>query len=243
MHEEDRAIIITGGSSGLGLGIARYMSEQGWTVINLDAQRTQSDSYRPDIELIIDVSSPEEVESVFQKVFSEHAATSLVCMAGVVFDQPLVGIKNKTLKAFDFQDWQRTIDVNLTGTFLCIRAFASHLVKARMKGTAITCSSPAASGAAGQTAYSASKAGVEALTIAAAKELMPWGIRVCGIRPPLTKTPMAQQYPERIMDNLKKSSLIGRYAEPEETAQSIAFLLSSPLSSGRIYSFDGGIDL
>lgn len=244
MRNSKRTALITGGAGGLGLAIVECLTNHNWFTISVDIQSVEQDnvSVRPEMEIIADVSSPTDVREAFDSAEREFPdIDALICLAGVVHDAPLVGIKDKSLNAYSVESWEKTIAVNLTGTFLCAREFALRKIRKRQKGVIVTCSSPAASGAAGQHAYAASKAGVEAFTISLAWELAPWGIRVCGFRPALTRTAMAEKYPTHVLKSLTDRSLLGRFAEKHEIAESVLFLLNSDLVSGRILALDGGM--
>jgi NAD(P)-dependent dehydrogenase (short-subunit alcohol dehydrogenase family) len=242
MTEPDqRVAIVTGGLGGLGQAVTAALRATSWKVATFD---TLPEAPGPDLAITVDVSDETSVAAGFDRVERDLGpATAIVCLAGVVFDAPVVGLAPKKLSVYPLADWQRTLAVNLTGTFLCAREFAARAVKGRRKATVVTCSSPAADGAPGQAAYAASKAGVEALTRAMATELAPLGVRVCGFRPALTHTPMADRYPKHVLDRLKGRSQIGRYARPEEVAKLVLFLLDSELIAGETVRADGGLRL
>ena len=246
MKNEGKTVVVTGGAGGLGRAVIALLKTKGWTTVSLDLQSDNRADSRsaPDLALVADVSSSSEIDEAFKQIEEQfHSLDALICLAGVVFDAPVVGISKREIQPYSEEHWRQTLDVNLTGTFLSAREFLLRNIKSRRKGVIVTCSSPAAVGSPGQAAYSASKAGVEAFTVALAREASPWGIRVCGLRPALTKTPMADRYPPHILDGLVKKSLLHRFAAAEEVAQAFLFLLESDLANGRIFSLDGGIQL
>lgn len=246
VKEMSKTAIITGGSGGIGSALVGVLKRAGWTVVSVDKSpfKPNEGQTTPDHEITVDVSNPEDIIRMFD-IIDERVVNpfALICLAGVVFDAPLVGMRNKQIIRYDIEHWQETLKNNLTGTFLCCREYAHRQIRKRNQGVIITCSSPAADGSPGQCAYAASKAGIEAFTKSIARELAPWKIRACGIRPALTLTPMAEKYPAYILDQLISSSLIGRYAKCEEIAQAIMFLINSDIASGSIINFDGGIRL
>jgi 3-oxoacyl-[acyl-carrier protein] reductase len=236
--------VITGGSGGLGKGCIANLKNNGWRTISVDIKPSGScnPEERPDLEIIADVSDSGAVQNAFDSIMEYCVAPdALICLAGIVLDAAVFGIARGGIHTYPEQSWRKTMDVNLTGTFLCAREFVDRLVRKRHHGVVVTCSSPAANGAPGQSAYAASKAGVEAFTVSLARETAPFGIRVCGFRPALTLTPMAEQYPRHIIDSLASKSLIKRFARPEEIGEAIHFLLGNELASGRIFEFDGGL--
>lgn len=238
--------VITGGSGGIGKGTIASLKSKGWRTISIDIKPSEpcNPEERPDLEIIADVSDASTIQNAFDSIMEYCVAPdALICLAGIVLDAPVLGIARGGIHIYPEQSWRKTIDVNLTGTFLCAREFVDRLVRKRHRGVIVTCSSPAASGAPGQSAYAASKAGVEAFTVSLAREIAPFGIRVCGFRPALTLTPMAEQYPRHIIDNLASKSLIKRFAKSDEIGEAILFILGSELASGRIFEFDGGLTI
>lgn len=241
-----KTAVLTGGSGGLGRATIALLKRNGWRTVSIDINPPESEvaAELPDMHVTADVSDSIAVARAFDDIQNvAPCPDALLCFAGVVLDAPVLGIARGGLHPYPEQAWRKTIDVNLTGTFLCAREFVERLIKKRHKGTIVTCSSPAACGAPGQSAYAASKAGVEAFTVSLAREVAPFNIRVCGFRPALTDTPMAQQYPPHVMESLVKKSLLRRFAQAEEVADGIMFLLSNDLISGRIVEFDGGLSL
>ncbi|MBV6633825.1 MAG: SDR family oxidoreductase [Alphaproteobacteria bacterium] len=231
---------ITGAAGGLGSALTDLLKADGRVVGSLDLNPNPA----ADASACVDVSDPEALGEEYAKLADELGTPdAMVCLAGRVQDGVVAGIKPGGLSMYPIDQWRTTLDVNLTGTFNAIQCFAKSMIMGRRKGAIVTVSSPAAVGAPGQAAYAASKAGVEALTRSAAIELAPYGIRVCGFRPPITKTPMADLYPGEIMDNLKSRSNLGRFATTEEVSEAIKFLIDSPLASGKTYPLDGGLDL
>jgi 3-oxoacyl-[acyl-carrier protein] reductase len=236
--------VVTGGSGGLGTACINMLKKSGKYTISLDIKEPDSEAAKPDLFIKTDVSDYSSVKNAFNKIENEKKKIgSLICLAGVVFDAPIIGIGKGSISEYSLDHWNQTIGVNLTGTFLCTKEFVLLSLKRRVKAVVVTCSSPAADGAPGQGAYAASKAGVEAFTTSIAQEVAPWGIRVCGIRPGLTMTPMAEKYPKRIMENLSKKSCAQRQFQPEEFASAIEFVLSNELAWGKILHLDGGIKL
>lgn len=241
---KEEIAIVTGGSGGLGAACVNMLKKSGKYTVSLDIKEPDTETVKPDFFIKTDVSDHSSVKNAFQKIESEQKKIgSLICLAGVVFDAPIIGIGKGSITEYNLNNWNQTVGVNLTGTFLCTKEFVLLSLKKRAKTVVITCSSPAADGAPGQGAYAASKAGVEAFTTSIAQEVAPWGIRVCGIRPGLTITPMAEKYPRRIMENLSKKSCAQRQFQPDEFASAIEFILSNQLAWGKILHLDGGIKL
>ncbi len=239
---KERTVLITGGNGGLGSACIEYLKDKGWNTISIDIYENKE--IPSDLFIQADVVNADQVKKGFDTIEGKFSSIdALVCLAGIVFDAPLVGISKGSIETYDHENWFNTINVNLTGTFLCSREFAFRNIKKRNKGVIVTCSSPAAEGSPGQSAYSASKAGVEAFTKSIARELFAYGIRACCIRPGLVKTPMAELYSQSILKNLVNKSLLRRFVDAKEFAEAVHFLLNSDLPIGRVLELDGGINL
>jgi 3alpha(or 20beta)-hydroxysteroid dehydrogenase len=178
----------------------------------------------------LDVTKPELWESAVATAVGEFGGIDvLVNNAGI--------INIGTFEDYEISEWQRILDVNLTGVFLGIRAVVKPMKDAG-RGSIINISS--IEGMAGTIAchgYTASKFGVRGLTKSAALELGPSGIRVNSIHPGLIKTPMTEWVPEDIFQ-----SALGRAAEPKEVSNLVIYLASdeSSYSTGSEFVVDGG---
>jgi 3alpha(or 20beta)-hydroxysteroid dehydrogenase len=178
----------------------------------------------------LDVTKPEQWEAA--------VATALDVFGGVDILVNNAGIINiGTIEDYELSEWQRILDINLTGVFLGIRAVTKPMKKAG-RGSIVNISS--IEGLAGTIAchgYTATKFGVRGLTKSAALELGPSGIRVNSIHPGLIKTPMTEWVPEDIFQ-----TALGRIAEPREVSNLVVYLASdeSSYSTGSEFVVDGG---
>ena len=217
-------VLITGAGSGIGAACAATLAEQGWDVVRTDA--VAGDGVVP-----LDVRDEAAWDDVVRAAGPLHGLVTCagIRTRGMIVDTPLA-------------DWQRHFDVNVTGTWLGIRAF---LRQAASGGAIVTISSVNATIAVpGQAHYVASKGAIAALTRAAALEGAPLGVRANSIAPGPVRTPMAA---ERLEDPEQVRWLtgrvpLGRVAEPHEIAGVVAFLLSDAASyvTGEILYVDGG---
>lgn len=152
------------------------------------------------------------------------------------------GIENSTLlPMMAFEEWEKVISVNLTGIYNCCKYAAKKMIPNKF-GRIINVSSASASiSFPGQAAYSASKAGVNALTKTLAKEMARFGVTVNAVAPGFVKSPMASVYYEK---NIKHVP-VGRFAEPKEVAEIIGFLASGGAEyiTGSVYGVDGGLGI
>src|SRR4029077_7017529 len=137
--------------------------------------------------------------------------------------------------------WQAVIDTNLTGVFLCAREAAERMISHNVRGVIVNVSSISRAGNAGQTNYSAAKAGVAAMTVVWAKELARYGIRVGAIAPGFTRTPMVEEMSTEILMKVIAPVPLGRLAEPSEISHAVSFLFENDFFTGRCLEIDGGL--
>jgi 3alpha(or 20beta)-hydroxysteroid dehydrogenase len=238
---ENRTVIVTGGARGMGASHARGFIAEGANVVIADVVDQEGQSLVDElgsraIFSRLDVTS--EVDWAATVTAAETAfgpVSVLVNNAGIVHFAPIAD----TTPA----DWSRVIDINLTGTYLGIRALASSMRKAG-GGAIVNISSGAGmSGAFGLGAYVASKWGVRGLTKTAALELARDKIRVNSIHPGATRTTMAAQPDvEAVMAASVRGLAIPRVAEPEELTRLVLFVASdeASFSTGSEFIADGG---
>jgi len=240
--------IITGGASGLGEATARALAANGAKVALLDHNAEGAETVARSIGglgVACDVSSAESAESAMKTV-RERLGTPrvLVNCAGVAPARKMLG-KNGIMPLDEFR---RAIEVNLIGTFNLLRLFAeaaSNLepLEGGERGVAVNTASVAAyEGQIGQTAYSASKAGVMGLTLPAARELAPLGIRVCTIAPGIFETPMLKGLPEAAQQSLGQMvPFPARLGRPEEYAALAVHIIENQMLNGETIRLDGAI--
>ncbi|HVO45934.1 MAG TPA: SDR family NAD(P)-dependent oxidoreductase [Steroidobacteraceae bacterium] len=236
--------LVTGGASGIGLAVVRRLREEGARVLSCDrpGQHAGGGGGDPLIEeLEADVSDEAAVAGIMARADSEFGRLDVVVnCAGVVLE----GSAQETALA----DWQRVLDVNLTGTFLICR-YALPLMIRRRAGSIVNVASDAAiAGQTGQAAYCASKAGVAQFTRAAALDVAPHRVRVNCVCPCFVDTPLFRSWidssgdPARARAQAAALQPIGRIGKPEEVAAAIAFLASAEASfiTGSVLPVDGG---
>lgn len=242
-----RVVVVTGGASGIGLGICKLFAANGHPVAMLDIQgeamERESAALRTAGATILahhaDVSSRASVDAAYSAVRRELGPISIVIAnAGISTSLPFL---STSLEA-----WQRMIDVNLTGVFHTLQAAAPDMVASKW-GRIVTISSQAAqSGAPDRAHYAASKGGVIGLTRALARELAPHGITVNTIPPSLVDTPLARageasgQVPP--LEVIAQMIPITRPGTPEDIANACEFLCSDKASyiTGQEINVNGG---
>lgn len=185
-----------------------------------------------------DVSDQRAVEKLFSDIQTDLGAPSvLVNNAGINRDTLLMRMKE--------EDWDRVLAVNLKGAFLCIRAVARPMMKARYGRIVNVSSVIGVTGAAGQANYAASKAGLLGLTKSVAKELGARGITCNAVAPGFIETDMTESLPEEMRQHVVKSAPAGRLGEPADIAPAVLFLASEEAGyiTGQTLVIDGGLTL
>lgn len=243
-------VAITGAGQGLGRAMAEYLAARDARLALIDVNEAglaesvaaceklgaEARSYR------IDVSSEEEVDSGFARIAADFGGLNvLVNNAGIMRDGMLIKVKDGELaERMSLAQWQSVIDVNLTGVFLCGRAAAGIMAGSGQGGVMVNISSLSRAGNMGQTNYSASKAGVAAMTVTWARELARYGVRVAAIAPGFINTDMVAQMRPEILESLVKQVPLRRLGEQDEIASTLAFILDNDFVSGRVLDIDGG---
>lgn len=246
-------ILVTGAGRGIGRAVVEALRARGAVVgamdINRDSLADLADTEGVHV-LVGDVSEPASAAAVVEEF--EAAAggiDALVNNAGIVRNAPLInmnfsGKASPENEAADLRIWRQVIETNLGGVFLMTRAVVPCMLRKRLHGVIVNISSVCASGNAGQGAYSAAKAGVEALTVTWAKELGALGIRVAGVAPGFaaTETTMTAMT-ESVIKDWKRATPLRRMATQEEIAQAVLFVLDNDFMHGRMLAIDGGLRL
>lgn len=244
--------LITGGASGIGRAIATEFSSAGAEVVILDLHASVADAAATEIAAATggrvsahacDVANEESVQAVFHEFAQPGSIVDiLVNSAGVAH----VG----TILNTSAEDFDRLYRINVRGTFLCMQA-AIRIMEKQGSGVVLNLASIAAtSGLAERFAYSMTKGAVLAMTISAAKDCLPLGIRCNCISPARVHTPfvdgfLARSYPgreEEMMKTLEASQPIGRMGTPKEIALLALYLCSDAASfvTGSDFPIDGG---
>lgn len=253
MNVSGKTVVITGAARGLGAAIARELAARGAALALLDLDERHLGQMQDDCAgsgagariYAVDVSDETRVEQGFRAIMDDFGSIdALVNNAGILRDGLLVKAKNGVIDSrLSLADWQAVIDVNLTGVFLCGREAATHMIDSGTSGCIVNMSSISRAGNFGQSNYSATKAGVAALTTVWAKELARHGIRVNAIAPGFVKTEMVASMRPEVLERMAAEIPAGRLCSPEEIAHACAYLLENDYMNGRILEIDGGLRL
>ncbi|PHS32054.1 MAG: beta-ketoacyl-ACP reductase [Alkaliphilus sp.] len=247
MELKGKNALVTGGSRGIGRAIALALAKEGANVvINYASSEKRAQEVVEEIEkygvkaiaLKANVANWVEVDEMAKRIESELGSIDiLVNNAGITKDNLLIRMKE--------EDWQDVININLTGVFICTKAFTRKMIKQKY-GKIINISSVVAVvGNAGQSNYCASKAGIIGFTKAIARELGGKGICVNAIAPGFIQTDMTNVLPEKIKEDMSKQIPLRRFGTDEDVANLVSFLASekSNYITGQVIHVDGGMGM
>lgn len=251
MKVKDKVLVITGAGGGLGRTMAIEFAKQGAKLALIDLgeeslQHTATLVREQGSEVkvyLCDVTNEADVEKTFSNINDDfNGLDGLINNAGILRDGMFVKTKNgEVIDKMSLRQFQSVIDVNLTGVFLCGREAAVQMIKSGSKGVIVNMSSIARQGNMGQTNYSASKAGVVAMTVTWARELGRHGIRVGAIAPGVVATPMTDAMKPEMRERLEKMKPVGRLGKSEEIAHTAKYIFENDFFTGRVVEIDGGL--
>ena len=248
MDTAGSSALVTGGASGLGAATARHLASLGARVAVLDRDSAKGGAIAKEIGGVFcqcDVADEESAKTATAKAAeAQGAARILVSCAGIGGAARMVGREGPAPLA----DFERIVRVNLIGTFNMMRLAAAAMttlepVETGERGVIVSTASVAAyEGQIGQAAYSASKGGIVALTLPAARELARFGIRVLAIAPGLFQTPLLDELPEEAQRGLAASiPFPSRLGAPSEFARLVAAMIANPYLNGETVRLDGAL--
>ncbi|XP_022123769.2 estradiol 17-beta-dehydrogenase 8 [Pieris rapae] len=234
-----RLALVTGAGSGIGRAACQVLSREGATVIAADrnydaaletikthtALASGSNAAGDHSAVELDVTDTKSIQNLIQLLSKQYTEVPRIVVnsAGITRDNWLLKLSE--------EDYDSVINVNLKGTFLIMQNFAKQMAETSVSGSIINISSIVGKyGNIGQTNYSASKAGVVAMTQTAAKELGKFNIRVNVILPGFIDTPMVKTVPDKVKSGILKMVPLGRLGTPSEVAELITFLGSEKSS-------------
>ena len=248
MQVSGTRVLVTGGARGLGRRFVLDLAAAGARVGTCDMDAAGLDEVREQAAAqgleVWTTTANVAVEADVERLFADFAAAvggidAVVNNAGITRDGLLVKVKDGSVQRMSLEAWQQVIDVNLTGVFLCAREAATHMVRQGTGGVIVSLSSISRSGNVGQINYTASKAGVAAMTVTLAKELARYGIRAAAIAPGYVSTEMTEAIREDIRERIVGQIPLGRMASMEEISHALRFVLENDFVSGRVIEVDG----
>jgi 3-oxoacyl-[acyl-carrier protein] reductase len=229
MNFEDKTAVVTGSARGIGRVIAESFATAGANVVISDidqaaCEKTASEIGGAAIACRADVTSADDIDQLFKTVTDKFKRIDIVVNnAGITRDGLLIRMDEK--------DWDTVLDINLKGAFLVTKSAARIMMKQRYGRNA------------GQANYSASKAGLIALTKTSAKELGSRGVTVNAVAPGYIETEMTAALPEAAREFFLSKVVLGRPGTPEDVARAVLFLASDEAAyvTGQVLAIDGGM--
>jgi len=253
MRLDDTRALVTGAASGLGYRFALELARAGAAVAAVDldgdglrALAAEAAGLPGRVETRVgDVSDEAAVRAFVREAVKRLGGINvLVNNAAVLMDGVLVTEEDGWVRRLPTALWRRVLDVNLTGQFLVAREVAAEMLERRGgEGVIVNVSSLARSGNAGQSAYGASKAGLDSATRTWALELAPHGIRVASIAPGVIQTPILENISGEAREKLLAGIPVGRFGDPGEVWLALRFVLECGFFTGRVLEIDGGAQM
>ncbi len=247
MDIQGKVFIVTGGASGLGEGTARMLAKCGGKVVIADMQVEKGEAVAKEIGASFvrcDVSSEADGQAVVAQALSMGKLMGLVNCAGIAPAEKLVGRNGPHL----LESFQKTININLIGSFNMMRLAADAMAKndpaaTGERGVMISTASVAAyDGQIGQVGYAASKGAIVSMTLPIARELARSGIRNMTIAPGIFGTPMLFGMPQEVQDSLAAGvPFPSRLGRPEDYAKLVQHIFENDMLNGEVIRLDGAI--
>jgi 3-oxoacyl-[acyl-carrier protein] reductase len=253
MQIKDKVVAVTGAARGIGKAIACAFADKGARVALLDLVPADVEATRAELAArgadvracTVNVAKETEVVAALDQVVTDFGRLDvMVNNAGIIKDALLVKVKDGAVAGkMTLDQWQAVIDVNLTGVFLCGREAAERMIKRGNGGLIVNVASISKAGNAGQSNYSAAKAGVTAMAVVWARELARFGIRAASIAPGFTRTDLLAGMPPEMLDKVTAPIPLKRLGLPEEIAHAAVFIAENDYFTGRSVDLDGGMRL
>lgn len=232
---EGRVVLVTGANRGIGRAIAQKFVSQGDTVATIYRGGELPDGVHG---FIGDMTSTEQIDAAFTEIEQTLGTVQvLVANAGITKDQLLMRMTD--------DEFEQVLDVNLTGTFRCVRRASKGMIKSRFGRIIMISSVIGLYGGPGQVNYAASKAGLVGIARSITRELGGRGITANVVAPGFIETAMTDALPEETQKKYKASIPAGRFAQAGEVAAAVSFLASneSGYISGAVIPVDGGLGM
>ena len=242
---DEKIAVVTGASRGIGRGIALELAKQGATVVvNFNASAEAAEELVAEIEAAggtaqavqADVSDAEQADALIKTATSDYGKIDiLVNNAGITRDNVIMMMKP--------DDFDAVLNTNLRSAWLCSKAAVRAMMRKRYGRIINITSVSGIMGQAGQTNYSASKAGIIGLTKSLAREVASRNVTVNAVAPGFVLTDLTKDLPEELTDQLQQFIPLGRWGEIDEIAKTVAFLASDNAAyiTGQVLNVDGGM--
>jgi len=248
--------VITGGSGGIGIALAQYWLEQGGRVVIADINRNALDQAKAalggDVETFVcDVTCEEDCADLAAFAIEKMGQINLIApFAGIIKDGMMVSPDRETGKVsrkMALADFQKVLDINLTGVFLTVRECVEQMINHNCTGLICLVSSTGSLGTAGQINYSSTKAAMSVMPKVITAEFFRRGlsdrIRCVAVAPGYVGTDMVRNMKQDALDKIVADVPIGRLIEPQEVAALVGELYRNEALAGETFFVHGGLRL
>ena len=253
MDLKNKVVAITGAGQGIGRSIAEMFAADGANIALIDLKAESLAEARAACEKLgvvaraytANVADEAAVDATMTAIVKDFGRLDgLVNNAGITKDAMLIKVKDgEIVSRMSMDQWNAVIGVNLTGVFLCGRAAAEQMIRLGNGGVIVNISSISRAGNAGQTNYSATKAGVIAMATAWATELGRYKIRTGSVAPGFTRTEIIAAMKPEVLEKALVPVPLKRLGDPLEIAKAVRFIFDNDYFSGRCIDVDGGLRL
>ena len=251
MEIKGKTIAVTGAGRGLGRAMALEFAGRGGNLALIDLNAANLETSRVQCaalgvtarSYLCNVSNEDAVGATMDAIVRDFGTLDvLINNAGIVKDALLIKVKDgEVVGKMTLDQWSTVIAVNLTGVFLCGREAAERMVRVGRGGVIVNISSISKDGNAGQTNYTAAKAGVAAMSTTWAKELARYGIRVGAIAPGFCATDILATMTPETLAKVTGPVPLKRLGQPGEIARTAVFIVENDFFTGRTVAVDGGL--
>jgi 3-oxoacyl-[acyl-carrier protein] reductase len=248
--------VITGGARGIGLALAKYWAERGGKVVlgdilPDDLEQAVAEIKGDAVSVVCDVTREEDNAQLAQTAIERFGRINLVApFAGIIKDGLMLSTSRETGKVkskMALADFQKVVDINLTGVFLTVRECAEQMINRNCRGLVCLVSSTGSLGTAGQINYSSSKAAISVFPKVITAEFFRRGladkIRCVAVAPGYCATPILEGMNKKALDKIVEAVPIGRLIAPEEIASLVGELYRNEALAGEVYFIHGGLRL
>jgi len=238
-----KVIVITGGAKGLGFAMAKSLHQKGGTICILDIDNDAIQALPNEMDgYTVDLKNAHDLHKIINHIQSKYKKIDvLINNAGIIHSEPMVNLLNQNMM-HSYENFKKIISGNLDTTFIASSAVIEVMIKNRTEGLIINISSISANGNIGQTAYSAAKSGVIAMTKTWAKELGVFGIRCVAISPGFIDTNSTyKSLNKNIIEHIKSNTPLKKLGNIEDISKAIIFTIENNFLNATVLEIDGGL--